>query len=61
MQANDTLVTHNAFRLSRQLDYLNYMSWDHEIPLQDPNTKIPTGAISKTTWEGDEALQTYLR
>jgi len=24
--------------------------WDHEIPLQDPNAKIPTGAIYKTTW-----------
>jgi hypothetical protein len=34
--------------------------WDHEIPLQDPKAKIPTGAIYKTTWEEDEALQRYL-
>jgi len=38
-----------------------HKSWDHEIPLQDPKAKIPTGAIYKTTWEEDEALQTYLR
>jgi len=36
-------------------------SWHHEIPLQDPNGKIPTGAIYKTIWEEDEALQTYLK
>jgi len=29
--------------------------------LQDPKAKIPTGVIYKTTWEGDEAIQTYLR
>ena len=33
-----------------------HKSWDHQIPLGDPNTKIPTGAIYKTTWEEDEAL-----
>ena len=33
-----------------------HKSWDHQIPLQDPNAKIPTGAIYKTTWEEDEAL-----
>jgi len=38
-----------------------HKSWDHEIPLQDPKAKIPTRAIYKTTWEEDEALQTYLR
>jgi len=37
-----------------------HKSWDHAIPLQDPKAKIPTGAIYKTTWEEDEALQTYL-
>ena len=26
-----------------------HKSWDHQIPLQDPNAKIPTGAICKTT------------
>ena len=34
--------------------------WDYEIPLQDPHAKIPTGAVYKTTWEEDEALQKYL-
>ena len=34
--------------------------WDHEIRLQDPHAKIPTGAVYKTTWEEDEALQQYL-
>ena len=33
-----------------------HKSWDHQIPLQDPNAKIPTAAIYKTTWEEDEAL-----
>jgi len=35
--------------------------WDHQIPLIDPHVKIPTGAIYKTTWEEDEALQNYLK
>ena len=38
-----------------------HKSWDHQIPLQDPNAKIPTGAICKTTWEEVEALQKYLQ
>ena len=33
---------------------------DHEIHVQDPHVKIPTGAVYKTTWEEDEALQKYL-
>ena len=33
-----------------------HKSWDHQIPLQDPTAKIPTGAIYKTTWKEDEAL-----
>ena len=33
---------------------------DDEIPLQDPHAKIPTGAVYKTTWQEDEALQKYL-
>ena len=37
-----------------------HKSWDHQIPLQDPNAKIPTGAIYKTTWEENEGLQKYL-
>jgi len=35
--------TEQAARLSE------HKSWDHEIPLQDPKAKIPTGAIYKTT------------
>ena len=31
--------------------------WYHQIPLQNPNTKVPTGAIYKTTWEEVEALK----
>jgi len=47
---------------TEQADRLpEHKAWDHEIPLQDPNAKIPTGAIYKTTWEEDEALQTYLK
>ena len=38
-----------------------HKSWDHQISLQDPNAKIPTGAIYKTTWEEDEALRKYLQ
>ena len=37
-----------------------YKPWYHEIPLQDPRAKILTGAVDKTTWEQDEALQWYL-
>ena len=33
---------------------------DHDIHLQDPQAKIPTGAVYKTTWEEDEGLQKYL-
>ena len=36
-----------------------HKSWNHEIPLQDPHAKILTGAVHKTTWEEDEALQKY--
>ena len=38
-----------------------HKSWDHWIPLQDLNAKIPTGAIYKTIWEEDKALQNYLQ
>ena len=38
-----------------------HKSWDHDIPLQDPNTKISTGAIYNTTWQENKALQTYLK
>ena len=37
-----------------------HKSWNHQISLQDPNAKIPTGAIYKTTCEEDEALRKYL-
>ena len=35
--------------------------WDHQIPLLDPNVKIPTGAICKPTQKEDEALGKYLQ
>ena len=38
-----------------------YKSCDHQIPLQDPNVKISTGAMYKTTWEEYEGLRKYLR
>jgi len=38
-----------------------HKSWDHHIPLINPNAKIPTGVIYKTTWEEDEALRQYLQ
>ena len=34
--------------------------WDHEISLQNPHAKIPTGAVYETTCEEDEVLQKYL-
>ena len=37
-----------------------HKSLDHQITLQVLNVKKPTGAIYKTTWEEDEALQKYL-
>ena len=47
---------------AEQADRLpEHKSWDHQIPLQDSNAKIPTGAIYKTTWEEDEALRKYLQ
>ena len=33
-----------------------HKSCDHQIPLHDPNAKIPTGAIYKTTCEEDKGL-----
>ena len=38
-----------------------HKSWDHQIPLQDPKTKMHTGSIYKTTWENDEGLRKYLQ
>ena len=33
--------------------------WDHKIPLQQLNAKIPTGGIYKTICDKDKTLQTY--
>ena len=44
-----------AARLSK------HKSWDHQIPLQDPSAKIPTGAIYKTTCKEEEVLRKYLQ
>ena len=35
--------------------------WDYQIPLLDPNVKIPTGSIYMTTREEDEVLRKYLQ
>ena len=35
--------------------------WDHHIPLQDLNAKLPPGAISGMNWEKDETLHKYLQ
>ena len=50
-----------AFSTGQADRLLEHKVWDHEISLQDPNAKIPTGAIYKTVWEEEEALQTYLK
>ena len=34
--------------------------WDHQILVPDPNAKIPRGAVCKTSWKEDAALQKYL-
>ena len=36
-------------------------SCNHQISLQDPNAKLPIGAIFKTTWEEDDTLWKYLQ
>ena len=36
-------------------------SWDQQIPLQNPTTKIPTGAIYKTKWKEDQGLHKSLQ
>ena len=33
---------------------------DDQMLLQDPHARISTGAVYKTTWEKDEALQKYV-
>ena len=38
----------------------DHKRWDHELPLQDRQRIIRTGAVYKTTCEEDEALQKYL-
>ena len=45
-----------CFSAKQAARLLEHKSWDYQIPLQDPNAKIPTGAIYKATWEEDEAL-----
>ena len=37
-----------------------YKSWDHQIPLLDPNARILMQAIYKTIWEEDKDLHKYL-
>src|SRR5258706_8762719 len=40
----------------------SYTKWDHQIPLKDPNAKVPGGrVVYKTMWEEKEALAQYLK
>ena len=52
------LIINASERYSRDAEYFSaeqaarlpeHKSWDHQIPLQDPNSKIPIGAVYKTT------------
>jgi len=54
--------SHNpqCFSTKQATRLLEVQTWDHKIHIQDPKSKIRTGAIYKTTWEVDESLQTYL-
>ena len=63
------LIIHASERYSHYATYVSSLQaarlpehkpWDHEIPLQDPQAKIPTGAVYQKTWEEVEALQKYL-
>ena len=45
-----------CFSAEQAARLLEHKSWDHQIPLQDPNAKIPAAAIYKTTWVEDEAF-----
>ena len=38
-----------CFSVEQAARLLEHKSWDHQIPLQDLNARIPTGAIYKTT------------
>ena len=61
MDASERYTHYATCFSSQQVARLpEHKPWDHEIPLQDPQAKIPTGAVYKTTWEQDKALQKYL-
>ena len=38
-----------CFSIEQAARLSEHKSWDQNIPLQDPNTKIPIGAIYQTT------------
>ena len=50
-----------CFSAEQAARLLEHRSWNHQISPQDPNTKIPTGAINKSTWEAEESLRKYLQ
>ena len=64
------LIIDTSQRYSRYAHYFStqqaarlpeHKPWDYQIPLKELNIKIPVGAIYKTTWEEDKALQTHLK
>ena len=50
----------SCFSTEQAARLTEHKSWYYQIPLHDPNTKIPTGAIYKTASEEDEDLSKYL-
>ena len=61
IDASDGYSRYAAWFSSQQAARLaEHKPCDHEIPLQDPQAKILTGAVYMTTWQEDEALQKYL-
>ena len=50
-----------CFSAEQAARLLEHKSWDHQMPLQDPYTKMPIGAIHQTTWQEDEALRKFLQ
>ena len=45
-----------CFSSKHTANLLENKSRNHQIPLYDPNIKIPIGAIYTTTWEKDKGL-----
>ena len=58
MDASEPFSRYSTCPSCRQAARLpEHQAWYHELHLEDPYAKIPTGAVYKTTWEEDEAVQ----